>query len=93
MAVKLTQALRPLIVLMDVNIANIDGSRHPNHRQKHPDVHVIGLSFYNAEERADEMIKAGARLYSANLRPQTNSNRRYDHASKPVPRRFRPHQS
>ena len=37
--------------------------------QKHPDVRVIGLSFYSAEERADEMIKAGASLYVSKTAP------------------------
>jgi PAS domain S-box-containing protein len=70
MAVELTQTLHPRIVLMDINMPNMDGITATRIiAQSHPDVHVIGLSFYKAEERADDMIKAGARLYVSKSAP------------------------
>lgn len=69
-AVELTQALHPRVVLMDINMPNMDGITATRIiARRHPDVDVIGLSLYRAEERADEMIKAGAKLYVSKSAP------------------------
>jgi PAS domain S-box-containing protein len=69
-AVELTQMLRPRIVLMDVAMPKMDGITATRIiAERHPEVHVIGLSLYRADERADEMIKAGAKLYVSKTAP------------------------
>ena len=37
--------------------------------QQHPDIHVIGLSLYKQEERAKEMLAAGASFYISKSAP------------------------
>jgi PAS domain S-box-containing protein len=70
MAVELTEALRPSVVLMDINMPDMDGITATRIlARQHPDVHVIGLSFYSAEERAGEMLEAGARMYVSKTAP------------------------
>jgi CheY-like chemotaxis protein len=70
LAVELTESLHPRVVLMDVNMPRMDGVTATRIiAERHPDVRVIGLSFYKAEERADEMIKAGARAYVCKAAP------------------------
>jgi CheY-like chemotaxis protein len=70
MAVELAGALKPDVVLMDINMPNMDGTTATRIiAQRHPDIQVIGLSFHKAEERADEMINAGAWLYVSKTAP------------------------
>jgi PAS domain S-box-containing protein len=69
-AVELTGLLRPRVVLMDVGMPNMDGITATRIiAERHPEVRIIGLSFYRAEERAEEMIKAGAKLYVSKTAP------------------------
>jgi PAS domain S-box-containing protein len=69
-ALELTQMLRPRIVLMDVTMPNMDGITATRIiAERYPEVNVIGLSLYRADERADEMIKAGAKLYVSKTAP------------------------
>ena len=70
MAVELVHALQPNVVLMDIGMPNMDGVTATRIiAQRHPAIHVIGLSFYKAEERADELIQAGAKLYVSKTAP------------------------
>ena len=69
-AVELTQMLRPHLILMDCAMPNMDGITATKIiAERHPTVNIIGLSFYRADERADEMIKAGAKAYVSKTAP------------------------
>ncbi len=70
MAVRLTQELRPDIVLMDLNmpkLSGIDATRAI--REKLPEVQVIALSMFDEAERAQSMYDAGAFAYLAKTGP------------------------
>jgi CheY-like chemotaxis protein len=63
-AVDLVDKVLPHTVLMDINMPGMDGIAATRLiLQRHPGVHVIGLSFYSNEERAQEMLRAGATRY------------------------------
>ena len=93
MAVELTGALHPSVVLMDINMPNMNGITATRIlTQKYPDVHVIGLSLYSAEERAEEMIKAGAVLYVSKTAPADELKQAIRSCIRSGPQEFKPHE-
>ena len=58
-AVRLAEALRPDIILMDVRMPNMDGIKATRHIKKaHPEIRVIVLTMYDTHRR--EALEAGA---------------------------------
>jgi signal transduction histidine kinase/CheY-like chemotaxis protein len=69
-AIEKADELHPEIVLMDVSMPNVDGITATKAIvQQHPDIRVIGLSLYKQEERAKEMLAAGASFYISKSAP------------------------
>jgi len=63
-AVRLTRALKPDIVLMDINMPRMDGLQVTEVlRQDEPKTRVVILSIHNRPEYVQRVIKAGARGY------------------------------
>ena len=69
-AVELADKLRPDCILMDISMPKLDGIEATRIiHQRHPGVKIIGLSLYSEDERAVEMINAGAALYLCKAGP------------------------
>ncbi|MGC3974455.1 MAG: response regulator transcription factor [Nitrospira sp.] len=57
-------ALKPDVVVMDVDMPKIDGIEATRHIiSEHPDVVVIGLSVQNERHIEEAMLKAGAAVF------------------------------
>jgi DNA-binding NarL/FixJ family response regulator len=57
-------SLLPQVVLMDISMPRMSGIDATKIiHQRHPDTRVIGLSLYPEEERAKQMLDAGATFY------------------------------
>jgi len=69
-AVGLIRELLPDVVLMDINMPGMGGIEAVRVIHKElPGIHIIGLSMFQADERADAMRKAGAVDYIAKSGP------------------------
>jgi DNA-binding NarL/FixJ family response regulator len=64
MAVEMSRKLRPDVILMDVNMPVMSGIQATRaiHAES-PEIRVIGLSMFEAEEQGDIMRQAGAVSY------------------------------
>jgi DNA-binding NarL/FixJ family response regulator len=63
-AVEMVRRLVPDVVTMDINMPRMDGIEATRIiRAEHPNVHVIGLSMFEQDERAQAMLDAGAVNY------------------------------
>jgi CheY-like chemotaxis protein len=63
-AVEKAEALLPEVLLMDISMPRMNGIDATRIiRQRHPSIQIIGLSLYQEEERAREMLDAGASFY------------------------------
>ena len=72
-AVDVAGRLRPNVILMDISMPRLDGIEATRiiHAQ-HPDIQIIGLSLYTEEERAREMLGAGATFYLSKSGPPSD---------------------
>ena len=62
--VALVEALRPDLVLMDINMAGISGIEATRRiTAAHPDVNVILLSTYQVDDLPSEVLASGAAAY------------------------------
>jgi DNA-binding NarL/FixJ family response regulator len=63
-AVEMAGPLHPDVILMDISMPRLNGIDATRIiHQQHPSICVIGLSLYADEERAREMLDAGATAY------------------------------
>lgn len=72
-AIELAERHRPDVILMDISMPVLNGIEATRviHRH-HPDIRIIGLSLYSEEERAREMLEAGAAYYMTKSGPATD---------------------
>ena len=71
-AVKLTEQLQPDVIVMDINMPNMNGIEATRLiKEKHPYIHIIGLSLHEEADKAQAMRDAGATAY---LQKDTASN-------------------
>jgi signal transduction histidine kinase/ActR/RegA family two-component response regulator len=69
-AIERTALLRPDLILMDISMPVLDGIEATKIiHQQHPHIHIIGLSLYTEDERAKEMLSAGASFYMSKSGP------------------------
>ncbi len=62
-AVKLTELLKPDVVVMDINMPRMNGIEATGFiMRKHPRLHIIGLSFYVGNGNREAFLDAGACL-------------------------------
>lgn len=62
-AVRLTDLLKPDVVVMDINMPRMNGIEATGSiMRKHPHLLVIGLSFYAGNENGEALLGAGACL-------------------------------
>lgn len=63
-AVEMAETLKPDVILMDFSMPRLDGvqATHIISKQQ-PQVRIIGLSMYAEDDRAEEMLRAGASGY------------------------------
>jgi PAS domain S-box-containing protein len=80
-AVELAERLLPDVVTMDLSMPRLNGVEATRIiHQKHPEMRIIGLSLYTEDERAREMIEAGAVRYLSKAGPPSelkNAIRRF----------------
>ncbi|ULA58673.1 MAG: conserved membrane protein of unknown function [Nitrospira sp.] len=63
-AIRIAAALKPDVIVMDINMPKIDGIEATRHiLAQHPDVVVIGLSVQNERHIEEAMLKAGAAVF------------------------------
>ena len=69
-AVELAGTLHPDVILMDISMPRLNGIDATRLvHQQHPHIRIIGLSLYKEEERAKEMLDAGAVFYLTKTGP------------------------
>ena len=69
-AVEQAEKLNPNVILMDISMPRLNGVEATKIISKqHPHMKIIGLSLYEAEDRAKEMIDAGAAKYLSKSGP------------------------
>ena len=80
-AVELAERLLPDVITMDLSMPRLNGVEATRIiHQKHPEMRIIGLSLYTEDERAREMIEAGAVHYLSKAGPPSelkNAIRRF----------------
>ena len=90
-AIEKAASLLPDVVLMDISMPVKDGIEATKIiHQQYPNTQIVGLSLYTEDERAKEMLDAGAALYvsksgppaelKAAIRACLNLNRTKGHA-------------
>jgi PAS domain S-box-containing protein len=69
-AIERVALLQPALILMDISMPVLDGIEATKViHQQHPHIHIIGLSLYTEDERAREMLSAGASFYLSKSSP------------------------
>jgi two-component system CheB/CheR fusion protein len=72
-AVALAANLLPDVILMDISMPRMNGIEATRMiHQKHPNIRIIGLSLYQAEERGKAMLDSGAVIYLTKSGPPAN---------------------
>ena len=77
-AIERATLLQPALILMDISMPVLDGIEATKiiHKQ-HPHIHIIGLSLYTEDERAREMLSAGASFYMSKEQPAKRTQGRH----------------